>query len=108
MKKTSRTGKSQLVLQRELIGLTPSDLQRVICGEANPLDVRLSVMEAASSDIGETMKKTIRANKPALTLTREHIRLLTPTDLVQVVGGDVPTKSDPCTNQSTKFADTCG
>lgn len=55
------------------------------------------------------MKKTMRTNQSPLVLRREHIRLLTPTDLESVVGGEgKPTGSDGCTRQSVKLDGTCG
>jgi len=55
------------------------------------------------------MKKTKRTGKPVLQLRREHIRLLTPTDLQQVVGGagTRPTKSDMCGTNTHMEGATC-
>lgn len=59
------------------------------------------------------MKKIL---KTKLTLQREQIRVLTPANLVDVVGGMTPTlgtcvrtgSSDACVTQSVRYHDACG
>jgi len=56
------------------------------------------------------MKKTILTTKSALKLNREHIRLLTPTQLTEAVGGaptTKPTASNQCETNSTLETNTC-
>lgn len=48
------------------------------------------------------MKKIIRVATSELKLDPQHIRVLTTTDLQQVVGGGVPTETEPCRPQTNK------